>query len=177
MTCLCVARDKMCWFAQNQTEQKIRRRKKTTTYKSYATFLAKGVDGIFLSTTSDLVKQLLRCKMLAEFLHTLSPINSEVLIINYQELKTLPDNFWFYFSALLLMSNVCHVKRSEKNRVGSFGEVRKQKGSKSFRQVGSVQLRSPQAMQTTFVEKSSQRGYLSKVTLFHSMYWKIFLDL
>ena len=67
------------------------------------------------------------------------------------------------------MSNVCQVIRSEKNRAGSFGEVRRQEGSKSFRQVGSVQLRSPQAMQTTFVEKSSQREYLSKVTLFHSM--------
>ena len=55
--------------------------KKTTTYKSYAKFWAKGVNGIFLSTTSDLVKQLLRCKMLAEFLHTLSPINLEVFII------------------------------------------------------------------------------------------------
>ena len=74
--------------------KKIRRRKKTTTYKSYATFLAKGVDDIFLSTTSDLVKQLLRCKMLAEFLHTLSPINLEVFIIlNYQEFKTLPGHF------------------------------------------------------------------------------------
>ena len=65
-------------------------------------------------------------------------------------------------------------KKIWKNRVGNFGEVRRQEGSKSFRQVGSVQLRSPQAMQTTFVEKSSQRGYLSRVTLFHSMLKDLF---
>ena len=56
----------------------------------------------------------------------------------------------------------------------SFWEVRRQEGSKSFRQVGSVQLRSPQAMQATFVEKSSQRGFLSKVTLFQSMLEDLF---
>ena len=77
----------------NRTENQ-KKKKTTKCKKSFATFLAKGVNVIFLSTTSDLVKQLLRCKMLAEFLHTLSPINLDVFIIlNYQEFKTLPGHF------------------------------------------------------------------------------------
>ena len=103
VTCPCVARDIRCvdlhWIKQNikSEEEKLQ-----YINISFATFLAKGVNVIFSSTTSDLVKQLLRCKMLAEFLHTLSPWNLEVLIIiNHQEFKTLPYHFWFYFSALL----------------------------------------------------------------------------
>ena len=103
VTCPCVARDIRCvdlhWIKQNRKSEE---EKLQNINIRFATFLAKGVNVIFLSTTSDLVKQLLRCKMLAEFFHTLSPINLEVLIkLNHQEFKTLPDHFWFYFSALL----------------------------------------------------------------------------
>ena len=73
VTCPCDARDIRCvdlhWIKQNRKSEE---EKLQNINISFATFLAKGVNVIFLSTTSDLVKQLLRCKMLPEFLRTLS---------------------------------------------------------------------------------------------------------